>query len=241
MKKHQLKRVVLSVMVILVLSSLIPAATAYRGKSIIRPIEDWLLANNRVDDPPMGGMPDWDKGFVIWSFLLDHSYEPLGYWKPPLTCSYTGIVLEKALEDNIILVSILLHVKDTPFMVTTFGPTLPSSIPVFQGTMNLLYRLKFTIDLNTLGPDDYDEDGNIIYRPWWWYVWVLYDLVSVSVLARGSGEFLTAYDGWEEGDTAKMNTFISMQVVGPDYTGNNPTYNYLGLFEITTVSKINFH
>jgi hypothetical protein len=243
MKKSQLKKLVLSVIVIMVFSSLIPATAAYNGRSTrIRPIEDWLMANNRVDDPPMGGMPDWEKGLVIWPHLVDHSYVPAGYYKPPLDCSYNGIVLEKELDDNKILVSILLHVRDAPFIVvTSFMGDLPSSVPVFQGTMQFLYKLQFTINLDTLGPDDYDEDGNILYRPWWWYVWVIFTLESVSILARGSGLFLSAYEGFEEGDTANMNTFVSMKVVGPDYTGSNPYYNFLGLFEITTVSRINFH
>ena len=246
MKRPQLKKLTLSVIVIIVFSSLIPAATAYKGRSNkVRPIEDWLMANNLVDDPPMGGMPDWEKDLIIWPQLVDHSFIPEGLYKPPLTCTYSGIVLEKELDDNKILVSILLHVKDAPFIiVTSFMGDLPTSVPVFKGTMQYLYKLQFTIDLDSLDPEDpndYDEDGNIIYQPWWWYVWVLYTLESVSILARGSGEFLTSYEGWEEGDTAKMNTFVSMKVVGEDYTGPNPYYNILGLFEITLVSRINFH
>ena len=246
MKKPQLKRLVLTVIVIMIFSSLIPATTAYKGRSTnLRPIEDWLMANNQVNDPPMGGMPDLEKGLIIWPQLVDHSFIPEGLYKPPLTCTYSGIVLEKELDDNKILVSILLLVKDAPFIiVTSFMGDLPTSVPVFKGTMQYLYKLQFTIDLDTLDPDDpndYDENGNIRYQPWWWYVWVLYTFESVSIVAKGSGQFLTSFNGWEAGDTAKMNTHVSIRAVGEDYTGPNPTYNYLGLSEITTVSRINFH
>jgi hypothetical protein len=242
MKKPQLKRLILVVVVILIFSSIIPAAAASSGRTKKRPIEDWLLANNQPDDMPLGGMPDWDKGLIIWSHLIDHTYAPLGYYKPPLTCSYDGFVLEKTLKDNKVLVTVNLHVTDAPFLVTYFAASIPSAVPVFRGTMQYFYRLQFTIDLDTLKPEDYDVNGNIIYRPWWWYVWVLFTLKSVTLLARGTGEFLTSYEGWNEGDTAQMNTFVSMVVVGPDYTGPNPTYNNnAGLFEISLVSMINFH
>ena len=243
MEKPQLKRIVLSVVIILVFSSLIPVTTAYRGRRTrIRPIEGWLMANNRVDDMPMGGMPDWDKGLIIWSHLVDSSYPPVGYYKPPLTCLYHGNVLEKSLKDNKVLVTVNLHLKDAPFLITNFAASIPSAVPIFRGIMQYFYRLQFTIDLDTLGPDDYDDDGNIIYRPWWWYVWVLFTFKSVTLIAQGDGEFLTSYGGWNEGDSAKMNTIVSMVYVGPDYTGSNPTYNYnAGLFEITLISMINFH
>jgi len=244
MEKPQLRRLIIPIVVVLIVFSSIPAASAFSGKNEkIRPIEDWLMANNLDNDPPMGGMPDWDKGLIIWPHLVDNSYIPAGLYKPPLTCSFDGFVLEKRLKDNKVLVSINLHVKDAPFLiVTSFIGDLPSSIPVFSGKMDYFYQLQFTIDLETLGPNDYDENGNIIYQPWWWYVWVLFTLESVSLVARGSGEFLTTYQGWEEGDTAKMNTLVIFKVVGSDYTGHNPYYNWNnGLYEIPLVNKINFH
>ena len=244
MVKPQLKRLFVLIVVVFVVFSIIPAASAYSGKKVkVRSIEDWLLANNLDNDPPMGGMPDWDKELIIWPHLLDNSYSPAGFYKTPLSCSYNGFIIEKRLKDNIILVSINLHIKDAPFLiVTSFVGDLPSSIPIFRGKMDYYYQLQFTIDLETVGPDGYDENGNIKYQPWWWYVWFLFTLESVSLVARGSGEFLTSYQGWEEGDTAKMNTIVIFKVVGPDYTGNNPYYNFnQGLYEIPLVNRIDFH
>jgi hypothetical protein len=243
MKKPQLKSLVFCVIVMTVVLSAIPAAMAYRERQIkIRPIEDWLLANNLVNDLPMGGMPDYDKGLTIWPHLADPTYAPVGYYIPPLTCDYHGIIVERKLSDNEILVSINLHVKDAPFYILSdFAGDILTSTHLFHGTMDYLYQLRFTIDLDTVGPDDYDEDGNIIYKPWWWYVWVLYNLKSVFLCARGSGEFLTSYEGWEEGDTAKMTTNVFFLVVGEDYTGPNPYYNLQGLNAIVLGNMINFH
>ena len=107
--------------------------------------------------------------------------------------------------------------------------------------MDYIYQLRFTIDLDTLGPDDFDEDGNIKYMPWWWYVWVTFTLQSVLICGRGSGEFVNPYDSWEVGDTAKMHTIHYLVIVGEDYTGSNPNYNLYGLNGITLIDNIILH
>lgn len=237
MKRLKIKRLVLAVIVITVIFSFIPAAVADRGKrkTTIRPIEDWLAP---VVRSPLGGMPDWDKGLVIWTFLDDPT---IPHWASALDYDPKGFVIEKELKNNIMLITVNMRVKDAPFYILTLSGSIPTATQIFCGVMDFIYQLKFTIDLDTLGPDDYDEDGNIIYHPWDYYVWQLGTLVSVFLCGNGSGEFINSYDGWEEGDTAKMNTINFIVVVGEDYTGPNPYYNILGLFEIVLVSNINFH
>jgi len=200
-----------------------------------RPIEDWLAP---VVRSPLGGMPYWDKGLVIWTFLDDPT---IPHWDSALDYDPEGFVIEKELKNNIMLITVNMRVKDAPFYILTLSGSIPTATQIFYGVMDFTYQLKFTIDLDTLGPDDYDEDGNIIYHPWDYYVWELRTLVSVFLCGHGSGEFLNSYDGWEEGDTAKMNTINFIVVAGEDYTGSNPYYNILGLFEIVLVDNINFH
>lgn len=243
MEKSKVKRLVLLVILVTVIFSLIPAATAYggKGKVKIRPIEDWLIANNLVDDQPMGYMVDFDRNLAIQPHLIDPTYPPWGYYKPPLDCDYDGFVAERMLKDNKVLVSVNLHVKNAPFYVfLPFGP-IPDGIPILFGEMDYTYQFKFTIDLDALGPNDFDEDGNIIYMPWWWYVFVTFTLESVLICGRGSGELVNPYDSWEVGDAAKMNTMHYLVIVGEDYTGNNPNYNLYGLNGITKVDNIILH
>lgn len=240
MKRLKIKRLVLAVIVITVILSFIPAAAANREKrkTTIRPIEDWLAAVP-AGNPPLGGMPYWDEGLGVWTLLDDLS--PIPHWDSPMNYDPKGFVLERELKDNTLLVSVNMHIKGVPFYILTLAPSIPEAIPIFSGVMDFIYGLKFTIDLDTLGPEDYDDDGNIIYHPWNYYVFALRSLVSVFLCAHGSGTFLNSYDGWEEGDTAKMNTINFMVVVGEDYTGPNLYYNFLGLFEIVLGNNINFH
>ncbi len=238
MKRSEMKRLVLVVIVLTTIFSFIPAAVAYSGKGKInkRPIEDWLAP---VVRDPMGGMPDYDKMLIIWSFLDDPT-KP--HWASALDYDPKGFVIERELENNILLITIKMHVKNAPFHVTNFYLPIPEAIHIFSGIMNFTYELKFTIDLGILGPDDYDEDGNIIYRPWGYYIWEGGGIFeSVFLCGHGSGEFLNSYDGWEEGDTAKMHVISFIVKVGEDYTGPNPYYNFLGLLEIALISNINFH
>ncbi len=243
MEKSKIKRIALLVIVITVIFSFIPVAVAHRGKRKvkIRPIEDWLIANNLVDDMPMGYMVDFDRNLAIEPHLIDPSYPPFGYYKPPLTCDYDGFVSERMLKDNRVLVSVNLRVKDAPFYVFIPAESIPSSTPILSGEMDYVYQLRFTIDLTTLGDNDFDENGNIKYMPWWWYVWVTFTLESVLICGRGSGEFVNPYDSWEVGDTAKMNTIHYLVIVGEDYSGSNPNYNLYGLNGITLVDNINLH
>lgn len=239
MEKIKLKRLVLSIILITVVFSLIPAATAYRGKENvnIRPIEDWLTPVVE-GDIQLGGMPDWDDDLCIWAFLDD----PVTFhWVSALDYNPKGYVLERVLENNIMLVTVKMLVKGAPFYIRTSPLDFFAGIDIFRGYMDFTYELKFTIDLNTLGPDDYDEDGNIIYHPWYYYVWQLGNFESVFLCGHGSGEFLNSFDDWEEGDTAKIHTINNIVKVGEDYTGPNPYYNFLGLFEITLADNINFH
>ena len=239
MKRSKIKRLVLVVIVITVIFSFIPAAAARRGKGKIniRPIEDWLAAVP-AGAPPLGGMPYWDEGLGVWTLLDDPS---IPHWDSAMVYDPKGLVLERELKDNILLVSVNMRIKGVPFYILTLAPSVPEAIPIFYGVMDFTYQLKFTIDLDTLEPEDYDDDGNIIYHPWNYYVFVLRTLVSVFLCGHGSGTFLNSYDGWEEGDLAKMNTINFIVVVGEDYTGPNPYYNILGLFEIVLVANINFH
>lgn len=236
MKRAQMKRLVLFVIVLTTIFSFIPAAVAYsgRGKVNIRPIEDWLLP---VVRHPMGGMPDLDKGLIIWTFLDDPT---IPHWASALDYDPEGFVLERELKDNILLLTVNMRVKNAPFYITKLLD--PMINPIFRGAMDFSYELKFTIDLDTLGPDDYDENGNIIYHPWNYYVWLGGGTFeSVFLCGHGSGEFVNSYDGWEEGEIAKMHVISNFVRVGEDYTGPNPYYNFLGLLEIPLISKINFH
>ncbi|MFX1496040.1 MAG: hypothetical protein ACFFBH_00800 [Promethearchaeota archaeon] len=239
MEKIKLKRLVLSIILITVVFSLIPAAVAYGGKESvnIRPIEDWLIPVVE-GDLPLGGMPDYDKGLIIWPFLDDPA---TSHWACALDYNPEGFVLERELKNNIMLITIHMSVKDAPFYITNFVTPIPIATLIFKGTLDFTYELKFTIDLNTLGPDDYDEDGDIIYHTWDYYVWQLGNFESVFLCGHGSGEFLNSFDDWEEGDTAKMHTVNNIVKVGEDYTGPNPYYNFLGLLEITLADNINFH
>jgi hypothetical protein len=158
-----------------------------------------------------------------------------------MDCDYDGFVLERQLNDNTVLVSVNLRVKGAPFYVFVPLGFISDCIPLLSGEMDYIYQLRFTIDLDTLGPDDFDEDGNIIYKQWWWYVWVTFTLESVFICGRGSGEFVNPYDSWGVGETAKMHTIHYLVVVGEDYSGSNPNYNLYGLNGITLVDNINLH
>jgi hypothetical protein len=212
-----------------------------KGKINIRPIEDWLIANNLVDDQPMGYMVDFDRNLAIQPHLIDPSYGWYGYYRPPMTCSYDGFVLERKLNDNKVLVSVNLRVKNATFYVLIPSGPIPACTPILFGVMDYIYQLRFTIDLDTLGTDDFDADGNIIYMPWWWYVWETFTLESVLICGSGSGEFVNPYDSWKVGDTAKMHTIHYLVIVGEDYSGSNPNYNLYGLNGITLVDNINLH
>ncbi|MBY8987148.1 MAG: hypothetical protein KGD61_01750 [Candidatus Lokiarchaeota archaeon] len=211
------------------------AAGEGSGKVTKRPIEDWLAP---VVEHPLGGMPDWDNGLLIWTFLDNPS---IPHWASALDYDPEGFVSERELKNNILLVTVKMRAKDVPFYITSLVTPIPDAIPIFYGAMDFTYELKFTIDLDTLGSDDYDENGNIIYHTWDYYVWDLLNFESVFLCGHGSGEFLNSYDSWEEGDTAKMHVISNIVAVGEDYKGPNPYYNWLGLFEITLVSNINFH
>ncbi|MFX0084007.1 MAG: hypothetical protein ACFE94_19850 [Candidatus Hodarchaeota archaeon] len=237
MKRSNIKRLVLVVIAITVLLSFIPAAAADSGKrkTIIRPIEDWLAPVVRHS---LGAMPDYDNGLLIWTFLDDPT---IPHWASALDYNPKGYVIERELKDNILLVTVHMRAKDVPFYITNFVLPIPMATPIFTGVMDFTYELQFTIDLDTLGPDDYDEDGNIIYRPWDYYVWELGTFESVFLCGHATGEFLNSYDGWEAGDTGKMHVISFIVKVGADYTGPNPYYNFLGLLEITLITNINFH
>jgi hypothetical protein len=239
MKSSIIKRWVLVLLVITVVFSFVTATVAYSGKrkTMIRPIEDWL-APVVEGNMPLGAMPDYDNGLIIWAFLDDPT---IPHWASALNYDPEGFVLERELKNNIVLITVKMHVKDVPFYITNFITPIPIATPIFKGVMDFTYELQFTIDLNTLGPDDYDEDGNIIYHTWDYYVWQLGTFESVYLCGHGSGEFLNSYDGWEEGDTAKMHTINFIVRVGEDYTGPNPYYNFLGLLEIVLITNINFH
>ncbi|MFX0076263.1 MAG: hypothetical protein ACFE96_12535 [Candidatus Hermodarchaeota archaeon] len=241
MEKLKIKRIVLVVLVISVFLSLIPAATAFGGRknATKRPIEDWLVANNLVDDMPMGGMEDWDKSLLIWPHMIDPSYAPYGYYLPPLECDYDGFIMEKKRKDNILSVTVNLRVKDAPFFITTWQPGgIPNHTPIFTGTMDYIYQLRFTIDLDEY--EFFDEDGNVVYLAWWWYVWEFFTLESVFLCGIGSGEFVNDFGSYEAGDTASMHTIHYMKVI-EDYTGPNPKYNLYGLNGLILIDNINFH
>jgi len=238
MKRQNIdKKLIVVAIVGILMFSFIPlvAAGEGTGKVTKRPIEDWLAP---VVLHPLGAMPDYDNGILIWTFLDDPT---IPHWASALDYDPEGFVFERELKNNIMLITVNMRVKDAPFYITSLVTPIPIATPIFCGVMDFTYELKFTIDLNTLGPDDYDENGNIIYHTWDYYVWNLGALESVFLCGHGSGEFLNSYDGWEEGDTAKMHTINNIVVVGEEYTGPNPYYNFLGLFEIVLVTNINFH
>ena len=236
MKQQKINRklTIIAIIGILVLS-FVPYVAAGNGNGRVtkRPIEDWLAP---VVDVPLGAMPDWDNGLFIWTFLDDLS----PHWASALDYDPKGCVIERELKNNILLVTVKMRAKDVPFYITSLMWEESFYKPIFYGVMDFTYELKFTIDLDTLGPDDYNEEGNILYRTWDYYVWDLLNFESVFLCGHGSGEFLNSYDSWEEGDTAKMHVISNIVVAGEDYTGPNPYYNWLGLLEIVLVSNINF-
>ncbi|MCK4286183.1 MAG: hypothetical protein KAX18_08265 [Candidatus Lokiarchaeota archaeon] len=236
-RQNRNKKLILLAIVGILMFSFIPfvVADSRNGGVTKRPIEDWLTP---VIRHPLGAMPDYDNGILIWTFLDDPT---IPHWASALDYDPKGCVIERELKNNILLVTVKMRAKDVPFYITSFMVPIPSAIPIFKGVMDFTYELKFTIDLDTLGPDDYNEEGNIIYHTWDYYVWELFTLESVFLCGHGSGEFLNSYDSWDEGDTAKMHIISFMVVAGEDYTGPNPYYNLQGLFEIVLVSNINFH
>ena len=238
MKRQKInKKLTLLAIVGILTFSYIPFVAAGNGNGRVtkRPIEDWLAP---VTDIPLGAMPDYDNGILIWPFLDDPT---IPHWASALDYDPKGCVIERELKNNILLVTVKMRAKDVPFYITSFMLPIPDAIPIFSGVMDFTYELKFTIDLDTLGPDDYNEEGNIIYHTWDYYVWELFTFESVFLCGQGSGKFLNPYDSWDEGDTAKMHIISSMVKAGEDYTGPNPYYNLQGLFEIVLVSSINFH
>ncbi|MFX0176431.1 MAG: hypothetical protein ACFE85_09390 [Candidatus Hodarchaeota archaeon] len=232
MKRLKIEKLVLMIILLTAVFSFIPAAAACgrKGSIRIRPIEDWL-AVVPAGRPPLGGMPYWDKGLVLWT-LRDSIAPP--QWDSAMNYNPKGYVLERETRNNMLLLSVNMHIKGVPFYILTLA-----NEPIFYGHMDFRYQLKLAIDLDTV---EYDDDGNIIYQTWDSYVFSTPSaLVSVFLCAQGSGTFLNSYDDWEEGDQAKMNTINYVVVVGEDYTGSNPYYNILGLFEILVVAKLNFH
>lgn len=236
-RQKNYRKLILVAIVGILMFSCIPFVTACnRNRGVtIRPIEDWLAP---VTFLPLGAMPDYDNGILIWTFLDDPT---IPHFASALDYDPKGRVIERELKNNILLVTVKMRAKDVPFYITSFMVPIPNAIPIFSGAMDFTYELKFTIDLDTLGPDDYNEEGNIIYHTWDYYVWQLFTLESVFLCGHGSGEFVNPHDSWDKGDTAKMHVISYMVVVGEDYTGPNPYYNLQGLFEIVLVSNINFH
>ena len=236
-RKNINKKLILLAIAGILMFSVIPFVAAGNGSGRVttRPIKDWLAP---VATMPLGGMPDYNKGLIIWTFLDDPA---IPHWASALDYDPKGCVIERELKNNILLVTVKMRAKDVPFYITSLITPIPIATPIFCGLMDFTYELKFTINLDTLGSDDYDENGNIIYHTWDYYVWELFTLESVFLCGHGSGEFVNSYDGWEEGDTAKMHTINNIVVVGEEYTGPNPYYNFLGLFEIVLVTNINFH
>ena len=212
------------------------AAWGWSRNVTYRPIEHWLLANNADNDLPMGGMEDREKQLIIWPYLDNPKpgdmWSP-GVWIPIMTTeTYFGIIVLEELGDNIILVTVNLMLKDAPFLICAYG-----YVPVFRGSMDMTYQLKFTIDLDTY--EFLDDEGNIEFMYWWYYVWVIGTFKSVFLYGRGSGVFEAAYDYYEIGDTAYMSTIHYMFYV-EDHPEDDPDFNYYGLHSLIVIDRINF-
>ena len=233
------QKILLSAIFGIMIFSFISTAAAFDRRVIKRPIGDWLAPVELLPpvlNLPLGGMPDWDKGLAIWAFLDDPANL---HWASALNYNPKGFVLGRELKNNMMLVTVKMHVKGAPFYITTIMGIAPETC-IFHGSMDFSYELKFTIDLTN--PEHYDEDGNIIFHPWNYYVFLGGGtFVSVFLCGYGTGQFLNPYGSWEEGDTGKMHVISYMVAVGPDYTGSNPYYNINGLYEIPLISKIHFH
>jgi hypothetical protein len=239
MKHTKLSRkILLSAIVGIMIFSFVSTAAACERTVIKRPIEDWLAPVELLPpvlNLPMGGMPDWDNDLVIWTFLDDPATL---HWASALAYNPRGYVLGRELKNNMMLVTVKMHVKGAPFYITnTVGITPETSI--FNGFMDFSYELKFTIDLTN--PAHYDEDGNFIFHTWKYYVFGPDGtFVSVFLCGHGTGQFLNPYGSWEQDDTGEMHVISYMVAVGPDYEGPNPYYNLNLLNEIVLVSNIHF-
>jgi hypothetical protein len=236
------QKILLSAIFGIMIFSFISTVAACDRRVIKRPIGDWLapveLLPPGVPRLPMGGMPDWDNGLLIWPFLDDPATR---HWASALDYNPRGSVLGRELKNNMMLVTVKMHVKGAPFYIRSLTTDFSNPLDnIFSGSMDFSYELKFTIDLTN--PEHYDEDGNIVFHTWKYYV---FDgggtFKSVFLCGHGTGQFLNPYGSWEEGDTGKMHVISYMVAVGPDYTGPKPYYNLNGLYEIPLVSNIHFH
>jgi hypothetical protein len=236
------QKILLSAIFGIMIFSFISTVAACDRRVIKRPIGDWLapveLLPPGVPRLPMGGMPDWDNGLLIWPFLDDPATR---HWASALDYNPRGSVLGRELKNNMMLVTVKMHVKGAPFYIRSLTTDFSNPLDnIFSGSMDFSYELKFTIDLTN--PEHYDEDGNIVFHTWKYYV---FDgggtFKSVFLCGHGTGQFLNPYGSWEEGDTGKMHVISYMVAVGPDYTGPKPYYNLNGLYERPLVSNIHFH
>ena len=241
MKHTKLSRkILLSAIVGIMIFSFVSTAAACERTVIKRPIEDWLAPVELLPpvlNLPMGAMPDWDNGLFIWPFLDNPATM---HWASALALNPQGYVLGRELKNNMMLITVKMHVKGAPFYIR--NPTVDFSNPlddIFFGYMDFSYELKFTINLTN--SEHYDEDGNFIFHTWKYYVFGPNGtFVSVFLCGHGTGQFLNPYGSWGEDDTGKMHVISYMVAVGPNYEGPKPYYNLNGLNEIVLVSNIHF-
>jgi hypothetical protein len=240
------QKILLSAIFGIMIFSFISTVAACDRRVIKRPIGDWLAPVELLPpvlNLPLGGMPDWDNGLLIWAFLENPATL---HWASPLAYNPQGCVLERELKNNMMLVTVKMHVNGAPFYIRSLTTDFSNPLDnIFSGNMDFSYELQFTIDLTTLDPEDpedYDEDGNIVFHTWKYYVFGGGGTFkSVFLCGHGTGQFLNSYGSWEEGDSGKMHVISYMVAVGPGYTGLNPYYNLNGLYEIPLVSNIHFH
>ncbi|MFW9773085.1 MAG: hypothetical protein ACFFFB_25380 [Candidatus Heimdallarchaeota archaeon] len=237
------KLIVLTTVGILI-CSFIPIVIASEGKGRIttRPIEDWLIPNNSDIDLAVGGWLDFETWLVIWPHLVD----PAAFLNPPtpscmpiLSCSYTGFILQRELNDNKLSITINLHVEDVPFYVC-----LNPLTPIFNGDMDYTYHFKFLIDLNLYPEFLFDEFGNVMFAPWYMYVYfpdmMGTELVSIHLNGEGEGSFLESWNSWEAGDIGKMKV-NNILLIKDDFKQDHPNYNLYGLNELLPVAFIFLH
>jgi len=228
------KSILLGIFAVVLLLGVIPMVGA---KSNHQPIEDWLVPEEWVNPDILGwGIQD-DEGnsLSIWPHYTLPYFDLVPIW----ACDYAGYIHEKPLKDRRIEVIVYLNVKEVPAVALCNGA------PIFGGIVKYNWKYHIIIDPYhpDYPPDLIDEDGNLLYAPYWVYAFgYLGDSVErcdVHVLLTGEGEFVDSYKGWEAGDFAK----VEMNQVGmfdKDFEEGHPKY-YVEFEAFWPVESLFFH
>lgn len=212
-------------MVIIVIASMIaisiiPTVQGWGGRRnrnfVIRSLDDWLYnVTGGPLNPDVGGWASdtLSDPLVIWPHY-DRFWELTAVWD----CEkYYGFVIDREMSDGRRMITVNMLVKGVPVFMRAIDPVTGSSMVIFEGTMNYLYRYKFIIDLEVwpyflipwADDDGYDENGNVLlpvgFIPLFYGSALGCEFVSILFMGSGKGEMLNDWNDLEQGECAEFS------------------------------------